>query len=75
MNAFIVEFDRRTGAVAVSEFTDHGSAVLALHRKEAAKGSDSEVVLLFADNEAELALTHPRYFESARELADLASAR
>ncbi|ACZ30561.1 hypothetical protein Xcel_1531 [Xylanimonas cellulosilytica DSM 15894] len=68
MPSFVVEYNRRTGAVHVTEFATSGEGVrrrLELERVRVNK--DIEIVSLVSDSIETVRRTHSRYF--ARELA------
>ncbi|SFF81941.1 hypothetical protein [Blastococcus tunisiensis] len=72
MSSFLIRYDRRTGAVDVTEYQGERGRVMALAGRVEAElnrdGRDLEVVVLSAGSLEELKRTHGRYFRSAREL-------
>ncbi len=72
MTSFLMQYDRRTGDLEVTEFVgEHAreEALAARVQAEAERASeDLEVVVLAADTLEELKRTHGRYFRSASEL-------
>ena len=67
MTGFLVHYNRKTAKVTVERHDDSDEAIQAFNRGERALGPDEEVVLLFADSEATIRKTHPRFFMSTRE--------
>lgn len=68
MKPFLIQYNRRTENVIVTPFDDRDEALRVLNQREAARGEDEEVVLLFAANEEVLHSTHARYFMPAAEI-------
>lgn len=72
MTSFLVQYDRRTGDLDVTEFAGADARHQALSARVKAETSrsstDLEVVVLSADSLDELKRTHGRYFRSAPEL-------
>ncbi len=62
MTYFLIEHDRRSKQSRVTSFDDRESSIRALNTKEAARDDDTDVVLLIAESEANIRITHPRYF-------------
>lgn len=77
---FLIEYDRPKGrAVTIKEFEDSDRSKAQNSRLELEldlnrRGVDHEVVLLEAASEDALRRTHRRYFETARQIAESASA-
>lgn len=71
---FLVEYDRRAARrISLRTFADNERAEaqdcrLALELELHRRGVDHEVVLLQAESEAALRLTHSRYFETLEEM-------
>jgi hypothetical protein len=70
LHYFLFEYDRRTGDLEVSEFTDEPEATAALHVKETAREQHVEVVLLLARSLDDLKITHSRFFKNLKELEE-----
>ena len=70
MRYFLVEFDGYTYPARVTEFTDQSLALHELKRREPLEAPDGETVLLFADSEEAIRITHSRYFEDPLESLD-----
>lgn len=72
MTSFLMQYDRRTGELEVTEFAgEHAreDALAARVQAEATRANaDVEVVVLAADSLEELKRTHGRYFKSIRQL-------
>lgn len=72
MTSFLVQYDRRTGDLDVTEFAGDDARHEALSARVKAEttrsSADVEVVVLSADSLDELKRTHGRYFRSASEL-------
>ena len=62
MTYFLVEHDRRLRHSRVTPFEDRDASIRALNSTEAARDHDTDVVLLIAESEANIRITHPRYF-------------
>ena len=62
MTYFLIEHDRRTKQSRVTPFKDRDASIRALNSKEEARDRDTDVVLLIAESEANIKITHPRYF-------------
>jgi hypothetical protein len=77
---FLVEYDRAAGnliqfrSFASAEIAAADSVRLQLEIDNIGSNTDREVVLLEADNEGQLRLTHRRYFESLYALANTENA-
>lgn len=69
MKPFLIQYNRRTEQATVTSFDDRAEALRVLNKREAARGQDEEVVLLFDGNEEALHNTHARYFMPASEIA------
>ena len=69
MKPFLIEFNRSTSEVRVTEFDNSREAIAVLNERERAKGPEMEVVLLFAESEEQLRYTHSRYFYDVAEIA------
>jgi hypothetical protein len=80
---FLVEFDGHTYPADVTEFDDMQAALNELSIREPLEPVGGETVLLFAESEEILRITHPGYFEdpfaalrhTVREMADAARER
>jgi|tagenome__1003787_1003787.scaffolds.fasta_scaffold17383525_2 hypothetical protein len=72
MTSFLMQYDRRSGDLEVTEFVGESArqeALAARVRAESTRASeDVEVVVLSADSLDQLKRTHGRYFKSAPEL-------
>jgi hypothetical protein len=72
MTSFLMQYDRRSGDLEVTEFVGESAreeALAARVQAESTRASeDVEVVVLSADSLDELKRTHGRYFKSASEL-------
>lgn len=72
MTSFLMQYDRRTGDLEVTEFAGERAREEALAARVQAElsrpSADVEVVVLSADSLGELRQTHGRYFRSAVEL-------
>ena len=69
---FLVTYNRRTGAHKVKNFgARRESAMQARFKLEREHRSDPkiEIVVLASDSQESIERTHPRYFQSASELA------
>jgi hypothetical protein len=64
---FLVEFDGHTRPAKVSEFADMQTALAALSVREPLEPPGGETVLLFAESEEVLRVTHSGYFEDPFE--------
>jgi hypothetical protein len=77
---FLIEYDRQRGKlVTFSEFPDEDLAKAERARLELELSRErtdqlNEIVLLQAETEDALRLTHRRYFQSGREIVDAARA-
>jgi hypothetical protein len=71
MNGYLLIKNHATDELAIEVYTDRAEAIRAYNARELAKGSEEEVVLLFAESEGQLRTTHSRFFLSAREIAAL----
>ncbi len=60
---FLVEFDGHTLPAQLTEFADRELALDALRLREPFEPHGGETVLLMAESEAVLHVTHPGYFE------------
>lgn len=75
MSTFLVEYDPESGRVDLREYP-HGDReraqadLLAREKRNAKDRVRREVVLLEADNEEALRVTHGRYFKTLRELIE-----
>lgn len=73
---FLVDYERETGRlISLREFASRDreaaeEARLELELALARSGGEREVVLLEADDQAALRLTHRRYFENVAQLAN-----
>jgi hypothetical protein len=73
---FLIEYDRRRGRLVTFETYDNADRAVAerarveLELPRSKRGAPHEVVLLEAETEAALRLTHRRYFQSAREIIE-----
>lgn len=68
MTSFLLEYNRRDGALKLEAFTDPAQAMAARMRREAEVGPDIEVVVLSSDSVESLRRTHSRYFQSVSEI-------
>jgi hypothetical protein len=76
---FIVEFDGHSYPAKLTEFANRDAALEELSIREPLEPPSGETVLLFADSEDVLRVTHSRYFEDPldtfrRTLAETTSA-
>lgn len=62
MRYFVLEFDRTTAKLEVIAFDALQAALACLGEREARKAADTEVVLLMAESEDAIRITHSRYF-------------
>lgn len=62
MTYFLLEHNRRTRRTHVTPFKDRDESVRELNEREASRERDVDVVLLIAETEGNLRITHPRYF-------------
>ena len=62
MTYFLIEHDRRSKQSRVTPFQDRDASIHALNLREAARDRETDVVLLIAESEANIRITHPRYF-------------
>ena len=72
MPHFLIEYDRSTEELTnLVEYPDNAQpkALAELRRREAAKPSHFEVVLLSARSRKDIERTHSRYFKTAAEIA------
>ncbi len=74
---FVIEYDRATGTIELlRSFDDRRQADdlrLKLGIRASADGLDREIVALDAESEAALRVTHRRYFENRKVLAETES--
>lgn len=63
MRYFLVEFDGNTYPAKVTTFANAASALAELALREPLEPPSGETVLLLADSEDVLRVTHARYFE------------
>jgi NAD-specific glutamate dehydrogenase len=71
MSQYLVIYDRSTGHSEVQEYSGQDGVERALAARFAAEqsaGPNVEIATLTASNEAELRVTHSRYFRSASEM-------
>jgi hypothetical protein len=66
---FLVEYDAAADHAQVTAFADQAEALRALRKREANRG-DIEVVLLAAESEDDLHITHSRYFGMRERLEE-----
>lgn len=71
MKYFLVEYNRQTEDVSLTTYEEgeRDQAALATREREMSKAPYMEVVLLGADSEETIRLTHSRYFSRMRERA------
>lgn len=62
MTYFLIEHNRRTKRSHITSFKDRDASIRALNTEEAERDGDTDVVLLIAESEADIRITHPRYF-------------
>lgn len=71
---FLIEYDRKRGAIVSQEAFDHSErdraadARLAIELRGAGQGEQREIVLLEAETESALRVTHRRFFEDIASL-------
>lgn len=68
LHYFLLENDRQSGELVVSEYTDKTEAASALHEKETNRAPEVEVVLFMARSLDDLKRTHSRFFKSLGEM-------
>ena len=68
MTYFLIEHNRRSGASRVTSFEDREASLRELNLRETVRDKDTDVVLLIAESEANIRITHPRYFSSEETL-------
>ncbi len=78
---FLVDYDRQSGElISVTSFAPEGRVLAQVARLELeiclnAQGVEREVVILEAEDEASLRVTHRRYFEDVTKLPAMPSQR
>lgn len=68
MISFLLQYNRRTGALDWQEFDEPSTAMSARMEREASAGPDDEIVVLSSDSFESLKRTHSRYFQSVTEI-------
>ena len=68
---FLIQYNRRSGAMTLREFTGPNGGATAIRerlRLEVTAGPDDEIVVIAANSRAALERNHSRYFKSASQM-------